>query len=415
MKHLKNFSLFESKSHKLPLPKNESELEALKKSSGFQILKNFTAGRHGCGLRRTRNGGVEILSPVGYNFKVAPSGTFYYGGLKVGPKYDTNLDTWDKLFDYVYLYFLGTGLSIAPSAGLENFVFHGVINPSLYIRINDNIYYQSILDLARKYVGEAADRGIANVKNESGKYIDDPRKVLETPSYKFFDKVFGFVPEITENGVRIDINNKTPFGIFDDLNLKLPGYFGSKIYMYFPGFGGSNAGLVKVKTMKGLDQNFLKKITETYEGASNALKRGWYNNRKDSSLEESLADIMLEIFRTCINNYKEGKEAKSYAIGEFDSAIAEAFYKWKKSDEDYIKSLVSLINIGKFDSAAEEISHSEKTIDVLNSLKSESITKYAGIMRELSDVPFIKDAIKNTYDKNIEVIKGGNLLGRFGL
>ena len=415
MKHLKNFSLFESKSHKLPLPKNQSELEDLKKSSGFQILKNFTAGRHGCGLRRTRNGGVEILSPVGYNFKVSPSGTFYYGGLKVGPKYDTNLDTWDKLFDYVYLYFLGTGLSIAPSAGLENFVFHGVINSSLYIRIKDNIYYQSILDLARKYVGEAADRGIANVKNESGKYIDDPRKVLETPSYKFFDKVFGFVPEITENGVRIDINNKTPFGIFDDLNLKLPGYFGSKIYMYFPGFGGSNAGLVKVKTMKGLDQNFLKKITETYEGASNALKRGWYNNRKDSSLEESLADIMLEIFRTCINNYKEGKEAKSYAIGEFDSAIAEAFYKWKKSDEDYIKSLVSLINIGKFDSAAEEISHSEKTIDVLNSLKSESITKYAGIMRELSDVPFIKDAIKNTYDKNIEVIKGGNLLGRFGL
>jgi hypothetical protein len=415
MKYIKYFAIFESKTHALTLPKNESELEDLRRSPGFQILKNFTAGRHGCGLKMTRNGGVEISSPVGYNFKVSPSGTFYYGGLKVGPKYDTNLDTWDKLFDYVYLYFLGTGLSIAPSAGLENFVFHGVINPSLYIRINDNIYYQSILDLARKYVGEAADRGIANVKNESGKYIDDPHKVLETPSYKFFDKVFGFVPEITENGVRIDLNNKTPFGIFDDLNLKLPGYFGSKIYMYFPGFGGSNAGLVKVKTMKGLDQNFLKKITETYEGASNALKGGWYNNRKDSSLEESLAGIMLEIFRTCINNYKEGKEAKSYEIGEFDNAIAEAFYKWKKSDEDYIKSLVSLINIGKFDSAAEEISHSEKTIDVLNSLKSESITKYAGIMRDLRDVPFIKDAIKNTYDKNIGVIKGGNLLGRFGL
>jgi hypothetical protein len=99
MKHLKNFQLFESKSHNLPLPKDQAELDVLRESPGFQKLKNF---KEGCKLVITRNGGLEIISPKNYNsgnlnnFRVSPVGSFYYGGLKVGPKHATDLDTWDS-------------------------------------------------------------------------------------------------------------------------------------------------------------------------------------------------------------------------------------------------------------------------------------------------------------------------------
>jgi hypothetical protein len=193
MKHLKSFSLFESKTHSLVLPKNQSELDDLEKSPGFQRLKTLEGYRKtGCELVIMRNGGVEILSPLNYNFKVSPAGTFYYGGLKVGPKHDTNLDTWDKLFDYVYLYFLGTGLNIISTDLLENFVFHGVIKSSTYSRIRNSKYYESILDLARKYLGQSADEAINKASNELDTYISDPLQVLETPSYKFFNTIFDF-------------------------------------------------------------------------------------------------------------------------------------------------------------------------------------------------------------------------------
>ena len=180
MKHLKYFSLFESKTHNLPLPKSQSELDALEKSPGFERLKTLEGYRRtGCELVIMRNGGVEILSPLNYNFKVSPTGNFYYGGLQVGPKHGTNLDTWDKLFDYVYLYFLGTGLNIATSDSLENFVFHGVINYSLYSRIKDNKHFESILEMARKYVGASADEAIDKATVELSMYINDPTNLIQ--------------------------------------------------------------------------------------------------------------------------------------------------------------------------------------------------------------------------------------------
>jgi hypothetical protein len=218
MKYIKSFSLFESKTHSLVLPKNQTELNALKESPEFLILKNFTAGRQGCGLRMTQNGSVEIISPVNYIFKVTTTGTFYYGGLKVGPKYDTNLDTWDKLFDYVYLYFLGTGLNLAPTDMLENFVFHGIIKSSLYTRIKGSEYYESILALTRKYNGNLADLAVSKAMEESDKYINDPLKVLETPSYKFFDTVLDFeqsIPADNPYELIVRLKNVTPFGIFN--------------------------------------------------------------------------------------------------------------------------------------------------------------------------------------------------------
>jgi len=417
MKHLKNFQLFESKSHKLPLPKDQAELDVLSESPGFQRLKNFNEG---CSLVITRNGGVEINIPKNYNprnlknFRVSSAGSFYYGGLKVGPKHATDLDTWDKLFDYAYIYLLGTGLGIAPTDTLENFVFHGVINTSLYSRIKNSEYYPSILEMSRKYVGEAADAAVVDADSKSASYITDPAKVLETSSYKFFDQVFGFNPQIKGNSINITSDNITPFGIFNNLELTFPYYLGSRIFMDFSGYGGASTGAVKVKTMKGLDQSFLKQIINQYEKSIEELGTSHYA-RRAHALSAGASKCLLEIFRTCIDNYMSGKDIPKIIASESkNSMLRDVFYNWKGSNEDYIKYLVGIINEGKSNSVAEEISHSQKTIEILNSIKSDDLIKYSKIMRELRDVTFIKDAIKDLYDKSSDVIKGGSLLRRFG-
>ena len=418
MKHLKNFLLFESKSHKLPLPKNQAELDVLSESPGFQKLKDLkrtgSLRTVGSSLVMTRNGGVEITGPGHYNFKVSPAGSFYYGGLKVGPKHDTNLDSWDKLFDYVYLYLIGTGLGIAPTDMLENFVFHGVMSTSLYSRIKDNEYYQSILEMARKYVGEVADVAVADAASKSSAYITDPSKVLETSSYKFFNKVFGFNPQIKGNSINITSDNITPFGIFnfDDPKLTLPYSLGARIFMDFSGYGGASTGTVKVKTMKGLDKSFLKQIINQYEGSIKELGTGHYA-RRANDLSAAASKYLLEIFKTCIDSYMSGEDIPEIGSEPKNAMLRDVFYNWKSSNVDYIKCLVGIIKEGRSNSIAEEISNSPKTIDILNSIKSEDPIKYSEIMMELRDVPFINDAIKDLYDNSRDVIKGGSLLRRF--
>jgi hypothetical protein len=412
MKHLKNFSLFESKNHKLPLPKDQAELDVLSESPGFQKLRNLKGRNGGCQLVITRNGGVEIISPVRYNFRVSPAGSFYYGGLKVGPKHGTELDTWDKLFDYAYLYFLGTGLNVATTDALENFVFHGVISPTLYSRIKENEYYPSILDMSRKYVGGSADESVADAAAKLSTYITDPAKILETSSYKFFDKIFEFNPEIEKNSIKIDFGTKTPLGIFRDLNLTLPGYFGTRIFIELPGPGRASTGPVKVKTMKGLDQSFLKEITHQYQRAVDDIKSTLYI-RRAGDVSVALSNILLEIFSICIDNYKEGKDAPDIRKESEYSIIGDVFYNWKMSNDGYIKSLISVIDTGQFDYIAKEVANSKKTIEILQSIELEDPIKYSEIMRDIMDVPFLGDATKDLYNKTDDLIKGGSLLRRF--
>jgi hypothetical protein len=288
-----------------------------------------------------------------------------------------------------------------------------VINTSLYSRIKNSEYYPSILEMSRKYVGEAADAAVVDADSKSASYITDPAKVLETSSYKFFDQVFGFNPQIKGNSINITSDNITPFGIFNNLELTFPYYLGSRIFMDFSGYGGASTGAVKVKTMKGLDQSFLKQIINQYEKSIEELGTGHYA-RRANYLSAGASKYLLQIFRTCIDSYMKGKDVPEIGSESKNSILRKVFYNWESSGVDYIKSLVSIINNGKFNSIAEEISYSEKTIEILNSIKSEDPIKYSEIMRELRDVPFISDATKDLYNTSNDVIKGGSLLRRFG-
>jgi len=98
MRHLKYFSLFESKTHSLTLPKTQNELDKLKELPGFKRLEKIKGYRRtGCDLFLMRNGGVEIISPVNYNFKVSPtrfSRSDYHNNVQQ-----------NKKFRYVFGYF----------------------------------------------------------------------------------------------------------------------------------------------------------------------------------------------------------------------------------------------------------------------------------------------------------------------
>lgn len=420
MKYLKYFSLFESKTHSLTLPKTQNELDKLKELPGFKRLEKIKGYRRtGCDLVLMRNGGVEIISPVNYNFKVSPTGNFYYGGLQVGPKYDTNLDTWDKLFDYVYLYFLGTGLGVAQSDDLEKFVFHGGISTNMYSRIKNSDMYSDILELSRKYVGKAADEAIDKIAGESSSYINDPSKVLETPSYKFFDRIFGFTPDLSgDHTIKIVKSYSTPFGLFDSLVLPtFSGYSNGTIIMTFIGSGAGSTSETRVKTMNGLNKALLRKIMDKYDSQASSIRydEKSIQYRKDvSTFKLSMSKIALSLIKGYIDDYVEGREIIEPGKESIENLIRDGFYKWTLSNDDYIKCLIDLVSAGSFDPLATEIASSAKTKEILNSMKDENIMKYSKTLEELESFPIIKNAIKDITNRDADIIKGGSTLRSFG-
>lgn len=411
MKYIKSFSLFESKTHSLVLPKDQSELNTLRESAGFQILKNFTGGRHGCGLRMTQNGGVEIYGPVNYNFRVSPKGTFYYGGIKVGPKYNTNLDTWDKLFDYVYIYFLGTGLSIVSTDVLENFVFHGVIKPSLYTRIKDSEYYESILALSKKYNGDLADLAVSKAMEESDKYINDPLKIIETPSYKFFDTVFGFdssIPTGNPYELHVELKSLTPLGIFnkgEGLSLD------SKIDIMLDGASAPSTFKTSVKTLKGLDKAFLNRIKEL----SKQNIRTW---RMDV-IPIIKANAAMQILKDIIASYESGDPYNPNPLGMVRDKILEVLNNWGYDRiEKFLETISELLNDEDLRVMVEEYINSESGKDkirkMLSDLKNSNLLDYAKTVKEFSSNRIFADVFSDIMRDDASMIKGGSMMRRFG-
>ena len=410
MKHLKSFSLFESKTHTLALPKNQSELDTLKESPGFDILRDFDSGRgKGCELVMTRNGGVEILSPVSYNFKVSPAGTFYYGALKVGPKY-TNLDTWDKLFDYVYLYFLGTGLSIISTDLLENFVFHGVIKSSTYSRIRNSKYYESILDLARKYLGQSADEAVDKASNELDAYISDPLQIIETPSYKFFDGIFDFESSVSPDDpyrLIVKLKNVTPFGIFNEGE----GLFlDSQIDITLEGSPIVGTFKTSVKTFKGLDKAFLNKIKEL-------AKQNLSTWRMDE-ISVIKAKASIELLQDIIASYESYGSSENTNI-DISDKILSILNNWDYNKIDiFFKTVNSLLDDNDLKVFANEYVNSEegksKMREMLLDLKNNNVLDYAKVGKEWGNNPIFAGVFNDIMRDDANIIKGGSMLRRFG-
>ena len=319
MNHLKTFALFESKTHNLELPKNEDELGKLRRMPSFRNLQSLIP-RMVIGLNIIRGGSIRIDGPS-YDFKITKNGVFYYGGYQVGPQ-NAKLDTWDKVFDYVYIYYLANLnlLKGVKSSELEYFVFRGIISSNTYNKLKSNKFYQNVLELSRKYNGDLADQAVAKAMAESDQYISDPMKVLETPSYKFFDSILGFSPSISHNDpykLVVSLKNVTPLGIFN----KGEGlYLGDSITIILEGSSEVSTFKSRVKTFKGLDKAFLNKIKELSE--KNISK--W----KMDEISVIKANAAIQILKDIIASYESGDSYTPDPLNMVKGEIIEVLNNW---------------------------------------------------------------------------------------
>ena len=415
MKHLKYFDLFESKSHNLVLPKNNEELEKLEKMPSFQNIKYLLTHSWAYDAKRIRiirGGSIEIIGPS-YNFRITTGGVFYYGGYPVGPQ-NVKLDTWDKVFDYVYIYFLANNkIRNVKSSELENFVFSAIINVNTYSKIKASEYYEKILEISRKYNGSLTDEVLSKTIGESSKYISDPLAILETPSYKFFDNVFHFEYEITPHDphqLKVTFGNATPFGIFNKgEGLSMPDTF------YVPLEGSNQPGNAKtrVKTMKGLDKAVFNKIKQVSE-------RGIYTWRMDP-VTKIKAETAVKIFKEIIKSYEEGGSSntdKSEIIENTKNSILNVLENWEYSNIggffETVKALLTDEHLAPFVNEYLNTKCKSKIDSMLSDLKNNDPMEYSRIMKEWVNDTVFGDLLKDVAERDSDIIKGGSMLRRFG-
>lgn len=412
MRHIKTFSLFESKKHNLELPTNENELAKLEQMQSFKNLQSLLVSRMRITMSIIRGGSIEISGPS-YNFKVTKNGGFYYGGYQVGPQ-NTKLDTWDKVFDYVYIYYLANAYGLSEgikSSELENFVFSAIINVNTYNKLKDNKFYQNVLELSRKYNGDLADQAISKVIGESDKYISDPLKVLETPSYKFFNGILGFSPKISDNDpyeLEVTLNSVTPLGIFNkgkDL------YLDNKIDITLEGSPVVSTFKSSVKTLKGLDKAFLKKIKDFSKQNISTWRMAEVSSIK--------AKAAMQILKDIIESYESGDSYNPDPLSITKDKILEVLNNWDYTKiEKFFETISELLNDDDLKEIAEDYANSElgkdKMRKMLLDLRNRSVLDYAKVGKEWGSNPIFADVFSDIMRDDANIIKGGSMLRRFG-
>jgi hypothetical protein len=417
MKHLKYFDLFESKRHNLVLPKNNEELEKLEKMPSFQNIKSIGL-KHSWfrsddkNIRIIRGGSIEIDGPS-YNFRITTGGVFYYGAYPVGPQ-NVELDTWDKVFDYVYIYFLAnTRIRNVKSSELENFVFRAIINVNTYSKIKGSEYYEKILELSRKYNGSLTDEVLSKTVGEASKYISDPLAILETPSYKFFDKIFDFEYEINlhdPHQLKVTLGNVTPFGIFnkgEGLSMR------DTFYISLEGSNQPGIAKTKVKTYKGLDKAVFKEI----KGLSNQQISIW----RMGPISIIKSESSLKIFKELIKSYEEGGSFnidKSQIIENAKDSILNVLENWEYSNIvgffETVKMLLDDKELGSFGNEYLNTKCKPKIDSMLSDLKNNDPMEYSRIIKEWVNDTVFRDLLKDVAERDSDIIKGGSMLRRFG-
>jgi len=410
MKHLKSFALFESKTHSLVLPKNQKEIDELKKMPSYQRIASTFTRSSGMGIKR--GGTLEIYGPS-YNFKITTGGVFYYGGYQVGPQ-NVKLDTWDKVFDYVYIYFLANNkIRNVKSSELENFVFRGIINVNTYSKIKGSEYYEKILEISRKYNGSLTDEVLSKTIGEASKYISDPLAILETSSYKFFDEVFHFEYEITDHDphqLKVTLGNVTPFGIFN----KGEGlYIRNTFYISLEGSSQPGTAKTKVKTYKGLDKAVFNEIKEL----SNQKVSTW---RMDA-VAIIKTETSLKIFKDIVKSYEALGSSNidtSEIMENTKDSILNILENWEytkiESFFETIKSLLDDKELGSFGNEYLNTKCKSKIDSMLSDLKNNDPIEYSRIMKEWGDDSVFSDLLKDVAERDSDIIKGGSMLRRFG-
>jgi hypothetical protein len=429
MKYIKLFENFSPDKYgkileSVELPVDQKGLDELEKMPSFKNIKDLLVRsrlnrnyniNYDREIHIIRGGSIEINGPS-YNFKIGKNGGYYYGSYKVGPKW-ASLDTWDKIFDYVYIYYLANTATNAQSAELERFVFYGEISVGAYNKIKDSEFYQKILELSRKYNGQAADEAINKAIGETANYITDPKKLLEMPSYKFFDNIFNLkMVEYGTDGhsVKITLQNKTPYGIFDNMDGMS---FRQDIYIMLEGSDAPASQKIRVKTLKGLDKAFLKEI-------KNLSDQSIWNVRKEM---EPIAKLSLAIFKNIVEAYENGNNASPVIVDEVIKLLDVNNISYVKNDlfniDLYIRVVSDILEQSEIfgPKIAEYVNNNTEITDKIKStlfnLKNRDVLDYTRLVKEMesSKVKLFADIAKELISSDPQTVKGGSMLRRFGV
>ncbi len=367
MKHLQNFALFEGSlstyRYTFQLPTTQAELDEVNNSpemANYNSLSStrFTGGNNRFSFNRAKG---LVLGAYNYDFKISRNGTVYYGGIQIGPSCRFVFNTLTQFIDFLSIYYISKVHGLNVNA-LDKFVFDG-INPgnNVFDKITkDKVIFDKIIDIAKKYnPSDVIDAIVSKKESEIGTYINDPNLVTSTDSYKFLDAVYGF-HESEINGKCLSFRNKyfTPFGLFDDF-INEGAWRWANLHRVCVGVSTD----IQVKTYKALQNKVYKQLSHDV-------------NRFGENI---IKDINPEISAT---------------IKSFNKAVLDQL---ESGETDFNSSSIE-----------------PKMIEVLERIKNESPINFSRTINTLKSRNFLPNVV-NHFAKDADIIKGGGLLGKFGI
>jgi hypothetical protein len=370
MKHLQNFALFEgslsSYRYTFQIPTTQAELDEINNSpemSNYNSLNSQGSvfSRVNNVFRFNKAKGLVLDTQGRYDFKISRNGTVYYGGIQIGPSCRFVFNTLTQFIDFLSIYYLSriNGLNVN---FLDKFVFDG-INPgdSVFNKITKNKgLFDKIIGIAKKYnPSDVIDAIVSKKESDIGTYINDPNLVTSTDSYKFLDSVYGFHEEQT-NDQCLSFRNKyfTPFGLFDEF-IDENSFIWGNLHRVCVGVSSD----IRVKTYKALQNRVYKQLADD-----------------------------VNIFNK--NIIKDTSPEISATIKSFNKAVLDQL---ESGGTDFNSSSLE-----------------PKMIDVLERIKNESPINFSRIINTLKSRNFLPNVV-NHFTKDADIIKGGGLLGKFGI
>lgn len=353
--------------HNLPFPKTDIELSVLRNSKSFgRILSIHGNFRGQDRLQIIRGGGVKVCVYGKYCFRVTAGGRIYYGNVMISPRW-TKIDSWDKIFDWLFIYTLSTSMGYFNSSSpIENFVFNGVLTHKLFLELkaleqNQNSLYEMILGLAKEYNGEKIEEVMDKEAGESSRPISDLEMILKTNAHKkatsFLGQSHTLIPDqnyinifVAKDSLLKQIMDKdSRSSWYDSLSIALPKNGISPLSQERSGGGKPFI----VKTMNGLNSQVTSKIKDFLEYKKKTLM--------SSTSTGFLIDPII-----------------SWFIGNEDVTLYDAIRKW------FVE------------------------------LKKTDPIEYASKVKALDEIPLLKDLGKELIAQDPDLIAGGNIIRRFG-
>ena len=372
MKHLQIFSLFEgslsSYRYTFTLPKTQQEIDVINNSpemaNYIEIAKALSRypiySKTFPGFSFNRNGALVLNTPVGYDFKITPNGTIYYGGIQIGPSSKHSFNSVTEMLDFLSIYNVGRAYGFRIN-DLDKFIFDGTYpGDIIFNKLLKSSIMDEVIKIAKKYNSpDLIDSIIAKKNTSIESYVRDASLILNTEIYKYLSDIYNFTDvNIADECLTFKAGYLSPFGLFD-------AFLEDKPYLRSHSVCLGINGDIRVKTLRGLEK----------------------------SIVPNLIELISRLDRYPLRNEPGAGDFLSVNDEMKNAIIASA-----KSEYTLNVSSSMIDNI----------------IDILEKIRSNSPLKFAKIINIFKSKQMFKDVVDH-FASDSEIIKGGGLLGKFGI